>query len=248
MAPVRTRPLKCWTCGVVGHFSANCQRRRCWHCGGAGHIRRTCPHRGKNPQRQTSQDKIRPQGQRGRAEGRYHPVPIPNREPPRREMGPRRNKETPWLAPASRWSRGAANRERFKDRREARVYQVLKEGSDFTCSVLLGGRKVRALVDTGASVSLINSKTYRRLGRKEKLRPVDLYLSQADSSRMRIEGITWLPFQLARTRGDMKVYVALDLCGELILGSDWLKQNKAQIRFDPATLTLERGRDTTRRR
>ena len=56
---------------------------------------------------------------------------------------------------------------------------------------------------------------------------------------MRIEGMTWLPFQLARTRGDMKVYVALDLCGELIWGSDWLRQHKAQIRFDPATLTLD---------
>ena len=46
--------------------------------------------------------------------------------------------------------------------------------------------------------------------------------------------MTWLPFQLARTRGDMKAYVAPDLCGELIL-----RQHKAQIRFDPATLTLD---------
>lgn len=50
----------------------------------------------------------------------------------------------------------------------------------------------------------------------------------------------WLPFQLARTRRKLKVYVAPDLCGELILGSDWLRQNKAHIRFDPATLTLDR--------
>ena len=37
----------------------------------------------------------------------------------------------------------------------------------------------------------------------------------------------------------MKVYVAPDLCGELILGSDWLRQHKVQICFDPATLTLD---------
>ena len=71
------------------------------------------------------------------------------------------------------------------------------------------------------------------------MRSVDLHLSQADSSRMIIEGMTWLPFKLAGTRGDIKVYVAPDLCGELILGSDWLRQHKAQIRFDPATLTLD---------
>ena len=103
----------------------------------------------------------------------------------------------------------------------------------------MGGKKVRALVDTGASVSLVSSKTYRQLGRKERLRPVDLHFSQADSSRMRIAGMTWLSFQLAGTRSDIKVYVAPDLCGELILGSHWLRQHKALIRFDPATLTLD---------
>ena len=68
------------------------------------------------------------------------------------------------------------------------MYQVLKEGPYFTCSILLGGKQVRALVDTGASVSLVSSKTYRQLGRKKRLRPVDLHLSQADSSKMRIQG------------------------------------------------------------
>ena len=37
----------------------------------------------------------------------------------------------------------------------------------------------------------------------------------------------------------MKVYVAPELCGELILGSGWLRQHKAQIRFDPVSLTLD---------
>ncbi len=37
----------------------------------------------------------------------------------------------------------------------------------------------------------------------------------------------------------MKVYITPDLCGELIRGRDWPKQYKAQIFFDPATLTLD---------
>ena len=48
------------------------------------------------------------------------------------------------------------------------MYQVLKEGPDFTCSVLLGGKKVRALVDTGASVSL---------------RPIDREKGKVEASR-----------------------------------------------------------------
>lgn len=166
MAPVRARPLRCWTCGIVGHFSVDCQRR-CWHCGGAGHVRRTCPHRGRNPLRRTGRNRNELEGQRVRAERRYHPNPIRAREAPRREMGPRRNKVPPLLAPASWWSRREANR---KDGSEGRVYHLLKEGPDLTCNVLLGGRKVRALVDTGASVSLVSSRTYRQLGKVEASR------------------------------------------------------------------------------
>ena len=35
------------------------------------------------------------------------------------------------------------------------------------------------------------------------------------------------------------MYITPDLCGELIRGRDWPKQYKAQIFFDPATLTLD---------
>ena len=69
--------------------------------------------------------------------------------------------------PALRWPEVGGKE--IGNEREARVYQVLKEGLDFTCSILLGGRKVRALVDTGASVPLVSSKTYRQLDRKERL-------------------------------------------------------------------------------
>lgn len=71
-------------------------------------------------------------------------------------------------------------------RRKAQVYCMLKEGPDFTCNVLLGDKKVKGLVDTGPSVSLVSSKVFRQLGLKMKLSPVDLLISQADSNRMRI--------------------------------------------------------------
>ena len=57
--------------------------------------------------------------------------PSQPEEPPRREMGLRSNKEPPCLAPAFRWPRGEANRKEIGNGREARVYQVLKEGNDW---------------------------------------------------------------------------------------------------------------------
>ena len=96
----------------------------------------------------------------------------------------------------------------------------------------MGHKTVKALVDSGVSV-------FRQLGLHRNLQPVDLFISQIDRSQMRIEGMTWLPFKLAGTIGKLKVYVAPDLCGNLILGSDWLRLNKAQICFDPTRLVLE---------
>ena len=33
----------CWTCGWVGHFSANCASRKCWRCGRPEHEKRCTP-------------------------------------------------------------------------------------------------------------------------------------------------------------------------------------------------------------
>ena len=56
--------------------------------------------------------------------------------------------------------------------------------------------------------------------------------------------MTWIPFKLVRTTDELKVYVAPDLGGKLILRSDSLRLNKAQIRFDADTLVL-RGENVT---
>ena len=93
-------------------------------------------------------------------------------------------------------------------------------------------------MDTGALVSLINSKVFRQMGLYRKLQLEDLFISQPDSSQIRIEGMTWLPFKLARTTGELKVYLAPHLCRELILGSDWFKLNEAQICFNLVRLVL----------
>ena len=36
------RNKACWTCGQVGHFSANCNLRKCSQCGKPGHDKRRC--------------------------------------------------------------------------------------------------------------------------------------------------------------------------------------------------------------
>lgn len=77
----------------------------------------------------------------------------------------------------------------WQDQKRVNVRHLLKEAGDLTCEMLIGGLRVLALVDTGASVSLISSGAYRR-------HPVDLQLAQADKTELRLEGMAILPYKL----------------------------------------------------
>ena len=54
-------------------------------------------------------------------------------------------------------------------KKNALVFPALAEGNELTCIVLVNGTPVKALIDTGASVSLINREAYDSLKFKKKL-------------------------------------------------------------------------------
>lgn len=49
-----------------------------------------------------------------------------------------------------------------------------------------------------------------------------------------------LLIEVGGVNSNHKLYVALDLCSELILGKDWLNDYREQLKFDPATLIVHR--------
>ena len=50
--------------------------------------------------------------------------------------------------------------------------------------------------------------------------------------------MTWLPIIMGGISTLQKLYVAPNICREMILGRDWLEKNKAKISFNPTTLKL----------
>ena len=65
-----------------------------------------------------------------------------------------------------------------------------------------------------------------------------MVISQADGSQMEIEGKIWCPIKVGGVQAKHTLYVAPELCTELILGEDWLKARKACLEFEPAKLIL----------
>ena len=57
------------------------------------------------------------------------------------------------------------------------------------CEVEIGKRRIKALVDTEASVSLTNARIYRKLGFKKLLRKPDLAICQGDGCEIKVHGI-----------------------------------------------------------
>ena len=97
---------------------------------------------------------------------------------------------------------------------------------------------MRALIDTGTSISLMNIDAFKQLKLGGALREADLVTCQADESKIKIDGVIYLPIEVGGVMTKQEIYVAPGICSEVILGEDWLKAQKAQLKFELATLML----------
>ena len=121
---------------------------------------------------------------------------------------------------------------------KARVCSMLFEKGELSCKAYVKAVRTNALIDTGAAVSLIRSEIVRKMKNRPALLEADLVISQADGSQMEIEGKIRCPIKVAGVQASHTLYVAPELCTELILGEDWLKARKACLEFEPAKLIL----------
>lgn len=123
-------------------------------------------------------------------------------------------------------------------KRKAKVFSSLTQEKELSCGAEIGSRAVKALIDTGASVSLLKEEAYRRVKRKSRLREADIEITQADGAPLVIKGMARLPVRIGKLRSTQIFYVTPNLCTEAILGEDWLRSQKARIEFNPTVLIV----------
>lgn len=66
------------------------------------------------------------------------------------------------------------------------MFSLLTEGKELMCQVKIGKIKVKAWIDTGASVSLISRVAYDHLKTWKGLRKLDLIISQANGKEIAV--------------------------------------------------------------
>ena len=121
----------------------------------------------------------------------------------------------------------------------AQSYGLFGQDTEIICEVEIVKKKVKALLDTGASISMIRQKDLLELGfRCKDLKPAGLRVVQADGREMKISGIICLPVMVGGVVTMQTLYVATTLCRSMILGRDWLEGNKVHMSFNPVMLKL----------
>ena len=98
--------------------------------------------------------------------------------------------------------------------------------------IKIGKQKYRALVDSGAEVSLIHRRVFHSLKNKPKLRKHDLSLATAGNTPLKIDGFIELEFCIGGIKMLHKFYVIQNLNRNVIIGLDWLQSRGVRVYHD----------------
>ena len=111
-------------------------------------------------------------------------------------------------------------------------------GAPNSVSIKISGINYRALVDTGAEVSVISSKVYKNIQPKPELQTKDVQLRTANGSSLYIKGLCRLQVQIGSQSTPHDFFVVTNLNRNVILGRDWLRQNGVRMYFDLGALRI----------
>lgn len=97
---------------------------------------------------------------------------------------------------------------------------------------------IRALVDSGSALTLINKKIFDKISTASKLKPIKLNLSTANGSSLTVFGCSFITFKIGKDSYRHAFIVAENLARNIILGRDFLVFNRADIKFSTRQLKL----------
>ena len=118
------------------------------------------------------------------------------------------------------------------------TFKIELAGNPNSCIIKIGKRKYRALLDSGAEVSLIHTRVYNNLGEKPKLHKQGALLQSVKGDSIDVDGCTWLKYEIGREKQEHEFYVVSEMNRNIILGRDWLKQFAVRMYYDLGCLRV----------
>jgi hypothetical protein len=116
-------------------------------------------------------------------------------------------------------------------------YDPLKPNTLYL-SLKINNKGVKALLDSGAEVTLISKKLANSLNLRINTTENNIKFIAANKQTMTVRGWTIINLKLGQLKQIQRAYVIEDLSTDFHLGLDWIKRNGSKIDFEKKTLKI----------
>ena len=116
-------------------------------------------------------------------------------------------------------------------------YDPLKPNTLYL-SLKINNKGVKALLDSGAEVTLISKKLANNLNLRINTTENNIKFIAANKQTMMVRGWTIINLKLGQLKQIQRAYVIEDLSTDFLLGLDWIKRNGSKIDFEKNTLKI----------
>ena len=103
------------------------------------------------------------------------------------------------------------------------TYRVELAGNPNSCIIKINNQKFPTLLDSGAEVSLINTKVYKSLKGLPKLRKQTAFLQSVKGDPISVDGCLWLKYEIGREKEEQEFFLVSEMNRNIMLGCDWLR-------------------------
>ena len=104
------------------------------------------------------------------------------------------------------------------------IFKIELAGNPNSCIIKINKQKFRALLDSGAEVSLIHTKVYKSLKNKPKLKKQTALLQSVKGDSIDVDGCALIEYEIGKEKQEHEFFIVPQMNRNIILGRDWLKQ------------------------
>ncbi|CAG2207429.1 unnamed protein product [Mytilus edulis] len=123
---------------------------------------------------------------------------------------------------------------------QVETFEINLAGNPNSCLIKIAHMKVRSLIDSGASVSLLHNKIYNSIKGLPKLEKKKVNLQGVNGASLNVLGSINLDFNMKGNKMNHTFYVVSDMNRNAILGRDWLVKFGVRVYFDLGCLRINK--------
>ena len=125
-----------------------------------------------------------------------------------------------------------------KEKHDTSTYKISLAGNPNSCALKIGNQTYRALVESGAFLSLLGMNVYKALKVKQKITNHFVNLQSVNAESLEVKGRVNLNFEMNGTKFNHDFYLVKNMNRNLIIGHNFLTKNGVRLYFDIACLRV----------